>query len=308
MNLLPFNQKTKFETTAASNEPLSAAVVRILNDQPELGPAVNWLQKNGVNPNAIVADVLDGLIKRGRHLPGEVRRRYAAKVMAGHFFARWAEKHKATTVRALQENAQKNQDEVRPFQMALIAVGSERAFKRVIPRLARTSHCGGAIGNADDFSCFVMINAAVLAHRFLKNFDSTVFNAPAKSLNYLEVTAVSHYLHSRSREARDDEGLAGHLARSSKLGTRAKLAAKLAYLPSLLTKPERDALRVYFGIKGSFAKRMRVKDVAATLKYPSAATLSRKLYRVREWAENERARRAARDEATVEGTTDEVQY
>jgi hypothetical protein len=276
----------------ADEQPDTATIATLVARRPEFSPAIKWLTSNGCNPAAVVGAVIRKLLENGRHLPRDQREAYAGKVLLGEFFARWAKKHQGTTVAALQGDSKANQSEVRPFCLALMAVGTKTAFKKTLPKLARVKAVnkhGGELGNPDDYSCFVVSYGTVLAHRFLSNFNPTVTNAPSKAVKYIELTSVSHYLHAGVHVERDTSGLSQHLRRSTRLNERTKLAAKLVYLPALLTSDERAVLRNRYQITGSLVKRMRVKDVAKRLGFPSPNTLSRKLYRVRGWVESQQA-------------------
>jgi hypothetical protein len=296
-------KKRKSEVIAALDVGKSSLIDRLLVSRPELGPAVDWMKENGCDPRRIVNAVMAKLVARGRNLPVDERTKYAAKVVLGEFLARWVKKHRGSKVSDLQEDSEINEREVRPFELAMVAIGNATVFKRTLSRLARVKTLqrhGGDLGNADDFSGFVMSYSSVLAHRFLSHFDPTVKNAPAKAVKYLEVAAVSHYLHHGVVVERDTAGVARHLRKSTRLGRRTKLAAKLVYLPSLLTEKERALLRKRYGLTGSLVMRRRVKDVAALLGYPTPNTLSRKLYRLRTWVESQKQ--------IAEGAEGEVRY
>lgn len=255
-------------------------------------PAIKWLERNGAEPAKIITTVLAKLAQRGRHLPKDQRILYAKKVVLGEFLARWASKHHGTTVQKLSENDELNESEMRPFHLAMILAGDASVFRRIIPRLTRQriiSDCGGNLGNETDFSCFVVDYSGVLAHRFLSNFDPKVSGAAAKAVRYMEMTAVSHYLHMGMEISRTVPGLARYLDESKKLGWRTKLAAKLAYLPAALSDAERKVLRERYGVTGSLVRRIKIKAIANLPGYPSAAVLSRKLYRARQWARNQTA-------------------
>jgi hypothetical protein len=303
MKKLPSARIRGSEVIAALDVEKSTTMDRLLASRPELGPAVDWMKENGCAPHRVVNAVLAKLVERGRTLPREERVKYAAKVVLGEFLARWVKKHRGSKVSDLQKDPEVNKKEVRPLELAMVAIGNATVFRRTLSRLARVKTVqrhGGDLGNADDFSAFVMSYAPVLAHRFLSHFDPTVKNAPAKAVKYLEVAAVSHYLHHGVVVERDTAGLARHMRKSKRLSRRTKLAAKLVYLPSLLTEKERSHLRKRYGLTGSLVMRRRVKDVADVLGYPTPNTLSRKLYRLRAWVD--------RQKQVMEGPDGEVQY
>lgn len=285
---LPEKQKA---AGPGSAPPASKSSVDDLTEaHPELSPVVEWMQANRCDPHGVVREKLAALISRGKFLPKEQRRSYAKRVLLSEFFYRWAQKHRGkSTVKELQDDAETNESEIRPVQFALMAVGDARTFMKTLPRLAKVKTVlghGGDLGNADDFSCFVVNQAPVLAHRFLSNFDTDVKNASTKAVSYIAMTAVSHYLRSGAQVERDDAGIASHLRKSKRLVDRTKLATKLAYLPSALTDEERCVLREEYGVQGSLVKRMRIKDIARLLGYPSGRTLSRKLFRLKQWVKN----------------------
>jgi hypothetical protein len=289
MKTFPPAQKRSTEAAALDVGRISV-IDRLLASRPELGPAVDWMKENGCDPRRVVNAVLAKLTARRRNLPRDERLKYAAKVVLGEFLARWVKKHRGSKVSDLQEHPELNDREVRPLELAMVAIANATVFKKTLSRLARVravQRYGGDLGNAEDYSGFVMSYSHVLAHRFLSHFDPTVKNAPAKAVKYLEVAAVSHYLHQGVVVERDTAGLARHLRESTRLNGRTKLAAKLVYLPSLLTEQERALLRRRYGLTGSLVMRWRVKDAAALLGYPTPNTLSRKLYRLRAWVESQ---------------------
>lgn len=306
MKITTPREKTTSEVLAALEEKMSDTLKRLLAERPEFATTIDWLEKNGVKPTVVVNAVLSRLIERGRNLPKEERTRYIAKVLLGEFFARWAKKHRGRSVKEMWEDEVLEEHELRPFELAIMGIAEPGVFKKTIPRLARqkmVESCGGKLGTADDFAAFAMTSSRTLAHRFLQKFDPTVINAAAKSLRYLETMAVSHYLHTNVKEARDDIGLSRHMDKSARLRDRTKLAAKLVYLPSLLTQQERALLRREYGLTGSLSRRMRVKDVAPLFGFPTPNTLSRKLYRLRGWVKSQK-------EASTpeESTNEKVRY
>ena len=273
-------------TTSGSTRP-QTVLTHLYKAHPEVGPAVEWLRDDGCNIDGAVSASLLKLAGRGRHLPPPRRLRYVLKVVANEFFRRWSKRHRGRhTVLCLQKNPAAAETELRPFLLMLMAAVDEKSFDRTLPKLARTTaaHRGGLdLGRADNFSCFVTTHGEVLAHRFLSNFDPFLA-ASANAVGYLEVTAVSHYLHGRTKAMVHGPNLARYLRTSKRLRRRTVVATKLAYLPALLTDGERRWLRERHDVRGSLVTRMKIKDVAVLLGYPSGNTLSRKLYRVRQWA------------------------
>jgi hypothetical protein len=287
MKISPPSKKQSVDADTPESPLAASKTLRALAERrPEIEPAIIWLQKNGGDPSGILDAVLAKLAQRGRHLPKDQRLLYAQKVVLGEFLMRWAVKHRNTTTKELAEDPETQKSEVRPFDMAMMLIGDASVFRRVTPRLARQKVVGKELGNADDFSCFVIQYSGVIAHRFLSNFDPHVFNAAAKAVRYMEVTAVSHYLHVGLAVSRDVPGFAQYMDRSKRMSARTKLAAKLAYFPAALTTDERRILRHRYHFEGSFTRRMKIKDVARLLAYPSAAVVSRKLYRTRQWIRN----------------------
>ena len=144
------------------------------------------------------------------------------------------------------------------------------------------------LGTPDGFSAFVASHTKRLGALLLKNFDHTRKDAAFKAVPYFHTVAVSQYL-TRTRPIQPGKSnLKEYLQQSARLDVRTRLATKIAYLPALLTSDERDILRDRFGLKGGFAMRMPIKDIAKKLKFKDAASLSRKLYRVRKWCDNSR--------------------
>lgn len=252
-----------------------------------IAPAVEWLERDGVDPRRMTADAEQDLRRRGRHLPRERRAQYFQSVLLGQFFARWAKKHHRRPLKTLIEDSDLCGQEMRPFELALIAAGDERTFRRIIPRFVRkkiVQDAGLSIGNAEEFSGFVAENTRRMARLFLQNFKVDTPKAARKALRYLRMTAVSWYLVRRTRPIREDApNLQAYLSKSRRMKPRTVLAVKLAYLPALLSPEERAALRDQYGLSGSIGKRMPIKDIAKLLGFANPAALSRKLYRVRDW-------------------------
>ena len=265
------------------------ALGRLVKAHPEVEPALEWLRDTGCDAGGMVAASLSKLAGRGRHLPRPQRARYALKVVANEFFRRWSARHRGRrTVRGMQNDVELNDRELRPFLLMLVAAVGVRSFDRVLPRMARRSVAargGVELGNAHDFECFVATHGQLLAHRFLSNFDPSRPGGSRNAVGYLETTAVSHYLHRRTEDLDRGRNLAGYLRESRRLRRRTVIATKLAYLPALLTPGERRLLRERYGVGGSLTGRMKIKEVAGLLGYPSGGALSRKLYRVRKWAD-----------------------
>jgi hypothetical protein len=272
-----------------------AMVEALSEDHPELPYVVKWMEENDCDPRPRIQAALAKLHERKNFLPKVRRKAYAKKLLLSEFLYRWALKHRGkSTVKELQENEATNEREVKPVQFAMMLVGDARTFVKNLPRLAKVravSRYGRELGNAEDFSCFVLDHSCVLAHRFLSNFDTGVKNAHTKAVNYLGITAVSHYLRRGAHAERDDAGITKHLRESQRLCERTRLAAKLAYLPVSLTEEERQVLRREYGLQGTLARRMKIKDIAKLFGYPTAQTLSRKLYRLKGWVKNEQRKR-----------------
>lgn len=277
-------------------------VERLADEHAELPCVIGWMEANGCDPRPLIQATLAKLLERKKYLPKERKKAYVKKVLLTEFFYRWALKHRGkTTVKELQEKELTNEQEIKPMQFALMLVGDARTFIKNLPRLAKVkavSRYGRELGNAEEFSCFVLDHSCVLAHRFLTNFDTSIKNAQSKAVNYIGITAVSHYLRRGAHADRDDAGITKHLRQSRRICERTRIATKLAYLPAALTEHERLVLRRDYGVTGSLARRMRIKDIAKLLGYPAPQTLSRKLYRLKGWVKNEQ-RLAARKEVSL---------
>ncbi len=254
--------------------------------------AIEWLKRNGANPAAIIANALSDLRRRGRSLPHKTRILYAERVLLGQFFARWAAKHRGRALKRLFDDESLQVKELRPFELALIAVGDEKAFDKLTPRFARkkmVEKLGLSLGTADGFTSYVAHNTRHLATLFLKNFDTTRKGAARNAVRYLQMTAVNWYLLHRTLPIRTDApNLEAYLDRA-RLNPRSVLAVKLAYLPALLTSEERSTIRDEYGFAGGLGPRMPVRAIAKLLRYKNAAALSRKLYRIREWCRSSMA-------------------
>lgn len=271
----------------------SAEFRHVYYEVPLLQAAVGWLKSNGADPEAMVVAALADLRRRKHRPPFHQRVQYAASVIKGEFLARWAAKHQGQSIPALRRANASFDDELRALQLTIMATADEKAFGRVTPRLARRSaltRCGIELGSPEDFAGFVATNTTVLAELFLHNFDSSRPDAARKAVGYLQMAAVSSYLVRRTRPIRSDTpNLRDYLARSKRLEPRTVLAVKMAYLPSMLTPRERRMLRGHYGFTGNPSVRMPINRIAEVLGYPSGATLSRKLYRVRAWCRSSRA-------------------
>lgn len=252
-------------------------------------PAIEWLQKNGADPQAMVTGALADLRRRGRSLPHKTRLLYAERVLCGQFFARWAAKHRDRALEKLFDDESFKEKELRPFELALIAVGDEKAFDKLTPRFARkkmVENVGLSLGTADEFTSYVANHTRQFATLFLKNFDSTSVGAARNAVRYLQMTAVNWYLVRRTRPIRTDSpNLEAYLDRA-RINRRSVLAVKLAYLPALLTSVERAVIRDEYGFSGGLGPRMAIQDIAELLGYKNPAALSRKLYKIRKWCRN----------------------
>lgn len=280
---------------------------RYLADNAAVAPMMEWLGREGVDPIDVVRGPLSKLLERGRFLAVPERSKYAGKVLTHEFLVRWHKKHRDRSVGSF--SPLEVLDELRPFELAMMAIGNEKAFLRTTSRMARQSmlnHMNVTVGTGDDFAAFVSKQTKLLARKFIENFDSARPDATLRVGNYLLTTAVSQYLVRRTRPIRTDApGLPEYLKRAPRLSQRSILAIKLAYLPSSLTQDETLVLKRVHGLSGPFAKRIPIKTLAAALGYRSPAALSRKLYRARAWC---RAFSEQRRRRIAEGTVAEVRY
>lgn len=204
-----------------------------------VAPAVEWLHRNGVNWQTIVRDSLQSLHRRRHHLPPDRRLRYAQSVVIGEFFARWAAKNSTQSVEDMCTDPDLRSCELRPFELALVLIGDEDAFKKLTPRFARQRFVrdfGLTLGTPEEFSSFVAQNTRRIAKLFLTNFDPARRGAARMSVNYLRVTAVSWYLVRRTRPIRTDAPNLQAYLNGARIRERTRMAVKLAYLPCLLTR------------------------------------------------------------------------
>jgi len=81
--------------------------------------------------------------------------------------------------------------------------------------------------------------------------------------------------------------LFAYLKHSPRLSMRTKVAIKIAYLPYPhgLSKEEKQYLQETFGWQPPGGRKLAIQEIAARLKFKSAAVLSRKLYRARQWCQ-----------------------
>lgn len=278
---------------------LVVSELEILSSSRLSSAALQWLMENGCSVDRMVDEALSRLRERHRYLSPEKRVLYVEKIVLAHFFVNWLNKHQGDRTSDLIEDDEIRLREFDPFQLALMAIGNEAAFHKIVPRMARkrmVERTGLCLGSADEFTAFVAETAPVLCDRFLKNFDASRKGAAGKVIRYLQVAAVSFYLVKRTRPIREDvPNLQEYLARSKRMDQRTVLAVKLAYLPAILSFEERAVLRDQYRMGSNFNRRLKIKDIAELLGYPSAATLSRKLYRVREWCR--KSSTASRDQS-----------
>jgi hypothetical protein len=214
--------------------------------------------------------------------------RYSKSVILGVCLMKFALKHQGQTVESLAKSGPPGEAEARVINLAVIAAGDGKAFTRLAPRFVRKNMVernGVFTGSPEEFPSFVASHSELLADRFLKNFNGTRRDAAHTAVLYLQKVAVSHYLVRRTKPITTDApNLMGYLANSKRLSARTVLAVKLAYFPATLTFKDREALRKNYGVGGSMQQKLPIKTIAAKLGYPNAATLSRKLYRARNWS------------------------
>ena len=275
-------------------------LAELLEDNPLLTPVVAWLRRHGAEPATVIAEALRDLRQRGAYLNRARRTRYTRRPVLGTFFVLWATKHHG---KLAQPNHLQRElvpaDELRDFEAAVIALGDEATFRRVMPRMVRQRQNRPQHpdwGNAEQFTCHVAEKAAEFADIFLDNFVLDRPRPGRAAVAYLETVSVSRYLQRVTREARNRSGLIAYLNGRNKLDERTRLAAKLVEMPALLTYQETQVLRDRYGLTGSFTLRRRIRDVAEQLGYPSPAVLSRKLYRVRTWSKSGRLPRSVPEE------------
>jgi hypothetical protein len=259
--------------------PIFSSVAR------QLTSAIEWMERNGADPQQIVANTEKKLRHRKRFLPREQRIQYAITVLLGEFFSRWAQKNRGFSIAEMVQDAELKKNEMRPFDLALIAASDEKTFARVAPTFARTAmvkRLGLAMGTADGFPLYVMQNTLRIANLFLKKFDVTRPAASRNAVRYLQKIAVSSYLAARTKPiSADAPNLLDYLEQSMRLSPRTVLAIKLAYLPTLLSPAERKILGTTYST--AVGPRLPIKRIARILGYRNPAALSRKLYRVRAW-------------------------
>ncbi|QDT15035.1 hypothetical protein [Alienimonas californiensis] len=284
-------------TTLARGAPPLVPSLLVL--QPMLGPIVGWLRRDGFDPEAVLVAAAARLRERGRNLPEPLRNRYLTTVLAGEFLARWVKKNDGRTTRDWIEDGKVvdeagYDEQLRPFEYAVVLTCDERAFDRQIDKLVRRSEADRSnlhYGDRSGFAAYSAQSTLLLANRMLKNFKPSYRRAERHAVNYLLKTAASAYLHRCAKETDFASGeILRHLKRSKKVSRRSVVAYKLVYCPANLVYEERKWLRERYGWKDSVA-RAQVQEVACLLGYESAAALSRKFYRMRGWAKSAAERR-----------------
>lgn len=261
----------------------------------EVEHLAHWLEAGGVQVTELIQDAESRLAKKGREIFGKTADRYRRKVVLGVFLAEFAAKYRTESILQIAGT-----EDHQLFQFAVLEA-NDGAFKKHLRKFIRLQDDEWPLGRdvtsftRDSFSDFVVEESAALTERFLTNFDASRSGAQYNALNYLQMLSMSQFVKKEVRASRSNpSGYLGHVEASKRLSERTRLAFKLAYVPLALRPEEVEILEKKYGWPRTATRQAnRIKDVAAGLGFSSAAVLSRKLYRVREWADRAANREAA---------------
>jgi len=269
---------------------------RACQSDPAIRQAVQWLDGNGHDAFAVVGDALAKLRKRGRSLPAANREKYIRSVVCGEFLFRWRIAHDGSR---WQDIVQDPDSGVREVELILLSHLDARAFKNARSKLARVGQDRAfniQRGSNEEFESFVTDHSRLFAQKFFENFDPSRPGAVASVLPYMRITAASLFLSKRTRPVRSGmPNVLDYLETSSRLKDRTKIAVKLAYFPYLLGQQECERIRRDYGWEVSTCKLYPIKEIAARLGFQSAAALSRRLYKVRDWCQRSTRQQEASD-------------
>lgn len=247
----------------------------------------SWLEDRGVDVDQALERALGD-----RNLPTRNRRALRQAVVLGLYLSRAARELRRVDWENEQDSA-----EGRLFQLAVLLV-NEGAFEKRVPSMCslRRDQFGNEKGDAESFAGYVTDACPDLSRRFLEAFKPERQDADFVSIKYLQVLSVSRFL---TRVAIlgnrvNQDGVLGFLRRSRRVRPRTKLAYKLVYFPLSLNKKERETIEREYGWKPHPYERQQVQIVAEKLGFKNANALSRKLYKVRAFAEREAERRFRR--------------
>lgn len=262
--------------------------------RPAVQPAVTWLIAHGFDPNATLAAVAGRLKKRQRHLPPNLRCRYYEVVLLNEFVSHWVRHNRGAKVKdwiedGVVKDADKIEEELKPFQTVTMLICDENAFTKHVNKLFREAEarrCNLEYGTGIGFDGYVVTNTLTLANRLLVNFNPNLPNATRGATRYLIKTALSCYLKHRTTEPNyASTGMLKYL-QTTKAKRRHVVAYKLVNCPMDLTLKERFWLREKYGwtrLNG----RMMVKSVADLMGYKNPQALSRQLNKMRGWAKDD---------------------
>ena len=157
----------------------------------------------------------------------------------------------------------------------------------MLDRLSRRSAAESFGVNRGDwvaFQDYVTGQVESIAEGFVQQFDASSPLSTRASLKYLERMMVSRFLrYKTSPLSGPHPKVFEYMAQSTRMSDRTVLAFKMSYFPDSITKKERAKLADEYGYQGPRNNRLKIKDVAEILGYPSGNTLSRKFYRIKEW-------------------------
>ncbi len=271
------------------SETASNEYKALLQTDPAVLEPVRWLEKNGHDPDAIVAKSLKRLKNRGNHLPWETRLLYAKRTILPIFFSEWAKKHKGKSRQQIAAGDGIFGEELRVLKATIIIMADERCFDRVAPLLGRVKAApsfGIPVGNGEDFAGYAATQIEIISSKFISNFDIDRPGAERGAAKYIEKIAVSHYLRSVTKPSSGPPpGIFAYLIDSTRISERSVLAFKIRNFPDSLTASEQNSLRNDYGYKGSLSRKFMVKEIASILGYRSGPALSKKLHKIKKWFE-----------------------
>lgn len=261
----------------------------------------NWLQKRGVSVDQALVPhqkKLRGFTEKGRVA-------YREKTVLRLFLVSWLKEFKTRSWAELKEDSPES---VRLFELAVLLATNhgwkqQRArFTRLRPRdLGSHAHL-----DQTAYENFAVTNTEIISAALHEHFDPTRKSATRGVISYAEAVAVSHFVKNRVYRSREKDGYLLRYLEESGLKLRTRLAFKLAYIPLAITPEEEAILASEFGVTFNPWQALRINAVAQLLGFPGGPALSRRLYKVRRWANSWHSNAAHRALASSTHTENET--
>jgi AraC-like DNA-binding protein len=245
-----------------------------LSRNPDLERFVEWLISAGVDVSGVLKTALMEQRAAGRFLKLASHNTYQRRTVLNIFIHR--------VIEAIR--AHPSQENYKLLQLAIILALPAAEVLRAVARFCRRSFVDHySVASNRDATNFVTERASHLARKLVTNLK---LGTPRSVLSYLRRVAVSHYLGRVASRLRRQKSALSHVEESTKIRRRTALAFKLAYLPAALTRKDLAELQREYGWAGVERCKHKIKDIAERLGFKNAATLYRKFYKIREWADN----------------------